>query len=173
MFFSPQLRAFLSLLLERKGKRNVDVGGKHPDCLPYLSGLGMGTRNGGHTCLNWGSHRPTPGWGSNPQPRRVPQVGIEPSTFLLWDKAPTNWATPAKAKEFFKCYLNINATCPGQCGRVDWVLTSELKGCWFDSQSGHMPGLRTRFPVGGTREATTHWYFSPCLSPSLPLCISK
>ena len=44
-------------------------------------------------------------------------------------------------------------------------------------------GLLVRFPVrgtclgcgpvssGGTREATTHWCFSPSLSPSLPLCL--
>ena len=28
-----------------------------------------------------------------------------------------------------------------------------------------MPGLRARSPVGGVREATTHWCFSPSLSP--------
>ena len=26
----------------------------------------------------------------------------------------------------------------------------------FDSQSGHMPGVRARFPVGATRKETTH-----------------
>ena len=45
----------------------------------------------------------------------------------------------------------------------------EPKGRQFNSQSGHMPGLLARSPVGGTREATTHWCFSPSLSPSLPL----
>ena len=30
------------------------------------------------------------------------------------------------------------------------------KGHWFNSQSGHMPGLQARSPVGGAREATTH-----------------
>ena len=35
----------------------------------------------------------------------------------------------------------------------------EPKGCWFNSQSGHMPGLRARSPVGGKREAT-----NPCFS---------
>ena len=43
------------------------------------------------------------------------------------------------------------------------------KGHWFDSQSGPMPGLQTRSPVGGTWEATTHWCFSPTLSLFLPL----
>ena len=32
----------------------------------------------------------------------------------------------------------------------------EPKGRRFDSESGHMPGLRTRSPVGGVQEATTH-----------------
>ena len=41
----------------------------------------------------------------------------------------------------------------------------EPNGCWFNSQAGHMPGLQ------GTREATTHWCFSPSLSPSLTLSL--
>ena len=56
---------------------------------------------------------------------------------------------------------------PGWCGSVDWASAWEPKGHQFDSQSGHMPGLQARFPVGGDREATTHWYFSPFL----PLCL--
>ena len=60
---------------------------------------------------------------------------------------------------------------PGWCGSVDWVLACKPKGHWFDSQSGHMPGLQARSLVGGAWEATTHWCFSPCLSPSLPLSL--
>ena len=45
---------------------------------------------------------------------------------------------------------------PGWCGSMDSVLAPEPKGCWFDSQSGHMPGLQARTPVGGAQEATTH-----------------
>ena len=60
---------------------------------------------------------------------------------------------------------------PGWCGSVDWVLTCEPRGHWFDSQSGHMPWLQARSPVGGMWEATTHWCFSPSLSPSLPLSL--
>ena len=51
---------------------------------------------------------------------------------------------------------------------VDWAPACEQKSPWFDSQSGHVPGLRSRSPVGGMQEATTHWYFSPSLSPSFP-----
>ena len=39
----------------------------------------------------------------------------------------------------------------------------------MDSQSGHVPGLQARSPVGSVWEATTHWCFSPSLSPSLSL----
>ena len=30
----------------------------------------------------------------------------------------------------------------------------EVKGHWFDSQSGHMPELQARSPVDGMKEAT-------------------
>ena len=57
---------------------------------------------------------------------------------------------------------------PGWCGSVDWALACEPKGHRFSSQSGHMPGLQARSPVG-MQDATTHWFFSPSLSPSLSL----
>ena len=38
---------------------------------------------------------------------------------------------------------------PGWCGSVDWVLDCEPKGHQFNSQSGHMSGLRARSPAGG------------------------
>ena len=37
---------------------------------------------------------------------------------------------------------------PDWCGSVGGVSSCKLKGCWFDSQSGHMPGLRVQFPMG-------------------------
>ena len=58
---------------------------------------------------------------------------------------------------------------PGRCGSVDWAPACKPKGCHFNSQSGHMPGLWVRSPVWGSQEATTYWCFSPFLSPSLPL----
>ena len=45
---------------------------------------------------------------------------------------------------------------PSWCGSVDWAPACKLKGHQFDSQSGHMPGLRARSPVGGLQEATMH-----------------
>ena len=64
---------------------------------------------------------------------------------------------------------------PGWCDPVDWVPACKPKGRHFYSQSGHMPGLQTRSPVGGVWEATTCWCFSSSLSPCLPpsLKISK
>ena len=35
----------------------------------------------------------------------------------------------------------------------------------LQTKSGLMPGLWARSPVQGVQEATTHWYFSPSLSP--------
>ena len=67
--------------------------------------------------------------------------------------------------------LKMNDQCRGWCVSVDWVLAWEPKCCWFDSQWGHMPGLRPRSPVGGVREATTHWCFFHSLSPCLPLSL--
>ena len=65
----------------------------------------------------------------------------------------------------------LTVICPGWCGSVDWALACKPKGHWFNSQSGHMPGLQARSPVGGVREATTRGCFSPSLSPSLPLSL--
>ena len=61
-------------------------------------------------------------------------------------------------------------------GVAQWIESAGLwtKGHWFNSQSGHMPGLWARSSVGGTREATTHWCFPPSLSPSfLSLKLNK
>ena len=37
---------------------------------------------------------------------------------------------------------------PDWCGSVGWVSSCKVKGCWFDSWSGHMPGLWVQTPVG-------------------------
>ena len=41
---------------------------------------------------------------------------------------------------FFLCWLRLLGS-PGWHGSVGWVLSHKAKGCWFDSQLGHMPGL--------------------------------
>ena len=45
---------------------------------------------------------------------------------------------------------------PGWCGSVDWVPACKPKSHWFDSQSGNLPGLQTRSPDEGLREATVY-----------------
>ena len=66
-------------------------------------------------------------------------------------------------------YLNIPFS-PGWCGSVDWVPAWEPKGRWFDSPSGHMPGLQARSLVGGMWEVTST---SMLLSFSLLSPLSK
>ena len=46
----------------------------------------------------------------------------------------------------------------------------EPGGHWFDTQSGHMPGLRARSPAGGVQEATTLTFLSLSFS-FLPLSL--
>ena len=81
-------------------------------------------------------------------PRVIPllrgRAGFQPRTTLF--QSPSNF------------YL-------GWRGSVDWVPACEPKGHWFYSQSGHMPGLQARSPVGGMGEATTHECFSPYFVP--------
>ena len=59
---------------------------------------------------------------------------------------------------------------PGWYGSADWVPACKLRGCCFNSQSGHMPWLQARFPVG-LCEKQPHIHVSLILSPSLPLCL--
>ena len=82
-------------------------------------------------------------------------------TYLLqWGRTPT-WSRLASISEGT---FQDRLFSPGWCGSVDWAPACKPKGYWFDSQSGHMPGLQARSPVGGMREAT-----SQCLSLSFSL----
>ena len=46
-------------------------------------------------------------------------------------------------KKYTQYYLFQNhIVCPGQCGSVGCVSSCEEKSCWFNSGSGHMPGLQ-------------------------------
>ena len=51
-------------------------------------------------CLSYVPHQ-----GPNPPPRHGPWPGIEPETFGLWDDAPTNRATPARAYMIDPCFF--------------------------------------------------------------------
>ena len=69
-------------------------------------------------------------------------------------------------------WSKIDKRYPGWFSSVDWAWACEPKGRWFNSQSGHIPGLPARSPVRGVREAPTHWCFSPSLLPC-PLSRNK
>ena len=68
--------------------------------------------------------------------------------------------------------IKIAKFSPDWCGSVDWVPAYQPQGYWFDSQSGHMPGLQVGSPSGGMWKATS-WCFSPSLSPSLSLSLKN
>ena len=59
---------------------------------------------------------------------------------------------------------------PDWCGSVGWALSCKLKGRHFNSQSGHLPGLWARSPVGGLC-ARGNQLFLLHISESLPLCL--
>ena len=80
---------------------------------------------------------------------------------------------PTKNGPQWSVQLPRSEECFGWCGSMDWVRACETKGHWFASQSDHMPRLWARSPVGSIQEATTHWCYSPPLSPPLPLSINK
>ena len=81
-------------------------------------------------------------------------------------KNELTWGLVSHPLFYRKNEIKIKYFCPGWCGSVDWAPACEPKDRWFDSQSGHRPGLQARLPVGGAWEATTHWSFSSSLSPS-------
>ena len=58
----------------------------------------------------------------------------------------------------------VNTCCPAWCGLVDSVSDCEPKGLQFISQSGHMPGLWARSPVGMCER-------QPHIEVSLPLSL--
>ena len=61
-----------------------------------------------------------------------------------------------------------NMKCFALAGVAQWIeCLSGLSGHQFNSQSGDMPGLQARSPIGGVQEATTHCCFSPFSFPSL------
>ena len=69
--------------------------------------------------------------------------------------------------------------CPDQCGSVGWALPHKPKDRWFNSQSGHTPGLWARSLVGGVWEETDQCFSHTftlmflSLSFSFPSLLSK
>ena len=44
--------------------------------------------------------------------------------------------------------MRIKKIKKAQCGLVGWALSRKVKGCQFDSQSGHMPVLQASPHLG-------------------------
>ena len=107
-------------------------------------------------------------WGLGPQHRHVSWLGIEPVTIWFTSLCSVHWPTPGRAK----CSLYMTLLSPGWCSSVGWTQACEEKGCKFDSQSGHMPGLWARSPVGGHMRGNHTLMFLP-LSFSFPSLLSK
>ena len=110
----------------------------------------------------------------------VPQ---QPCTYLIgWFAVQLVW--PITSISFqHNYYLGCTMAtknleiCSDWCGSVGWASSGKLKSHWFDSWSGHMPGLLTRSPAGGVQEAADRC-FPPTLmflsfSFSLPSPLSK
>ena len=68
--------------------------------------------------------------------------------------------------------LKNNVIFPGSYVSVDWVPAREPKGRQFYSQSGYMPGLQARSPLGGCVRGN-HTLMFLSLSFSLPFPLSK
>ena len=83
-----------------------------------------------------------------------------------------NLSTPSSHPLISDTHLyKFSIPCPSHCGSVRWSLPCKPKSHGFDSQSGHMPGLRARSWVGGVQEEV-NWCFSPSLSPFPSLKVS-
>lgn len=63
--------------------------------------------------------------------------------------------------------LRVSKIHPCQCGSVSWALLHALKGCWFDNQSGHMPGWQALSLHGVCRRQLVNVYLSPSFFLSL------
>ena len=92
-------------------------------------------------------------------------------TWLVPHFIEVNRSEEARGGDQIYHWTFIRNTGPGCCHSVDSVPACEPNGSWFNSQSGHMPGLQARSPVEGTQEATTHGCFSPSLSPFFSLSL--
>ena len=78
------------------------------------------------------------------------------------------------AEMAYPSLIRESTSSPGWCGSVDWVLACKPKGSRFNSQSGHMPGLWARSPVGRhARGNHTLIFLSLSFSLSSPLIKNK
>ena len=95
-----------------------------------------------------------------------------------WEQGRVHWQSPDPdtnipsrlVKQVILFYCKTRKHSPGWCDSVDWVLACEPKGCWFESQSGHMPELRaTSLVWGHVRSNHTLMFLSFSFSLPSPL----
>ena len=71
---------------------------------------------------------------------------------------------PTPKEQMKREAIKTGRLCPDQCGSVGWVLSHKVKGHhWFDSQSGHMPGVAGSVPSQGATRG------NQCFSLFLPV----
>ena len=94
---------------------------------------------------------------------------------LSWQATYPRNNTWIQISIIFNVFLKISAITwkilLALAGVAQWIECSPRTSLRFNSRLGHMPGLWSGSPVGSVWEATTHWCFSPSLSPSLPLSL--
>ena len=126
------------------------------------------------------------GWGAG---TLVPQGALTPfilvivswcflpaSGFIIRRSQRWNHATATRIASISRLFvrkqvLNIMfSTLAGVAQWIEWRPANQrISSSIPNSQSGHMPMLWARSPVGGVWEATTHWCFSPSFSLPSPL----
>ena len=70
--------------------------------------------------------------------------------FMLKSQSPIGWCLEVGPWEWWGLALMTRLVpfCLGWCGSLDWTLACKLKGRWFDSRPGYMPGLWAGSPIG-------------------------
>ena len=95
----------------------------------------------------------------------VPWLAMEPTTLAYRDNALNNWATWQGPEYLMSACAALAGVAQWfQCGPANQRVTSSIPS------QGTCPGCRP-CPQWGAWEATTHWCFSPSLSPSLLLSL--
>ena len=94
----------------------------------------------------------------------IPEFWLEKSLLLFLENRECHIPSEKMVPE--------NHSSPDGYGSVGGATSCKVKCCWFNSLSGHMPGLQVQSLVGKrTIYVFSHICFSPCLSPSLPFSL--
>ena len=105
-------------------------------------------------------------------------VKLSPSETILWVNRSLFLVNSQRKFYFSSIYSilqRVKFVLSSLAGVAQWIecLPANQKVTSSIPNLGHMPGLRARSQVGGTQEVSTHWCFSPSLSPSLLLSKNK